>query len=321
MKLDEFSAWIAIFAVLGFMGISFNSEAFAQAKPYPTKEVSMYVGAPPGGTLDISGRVITKVLSKMWDQQVIIVNKPGGTQTVSFTYVMGARPDGYTLAYILNPYLIMKKLEQPSLPYTPENFTWLGAFARSTLILTVRSDSPWKTYEDFIDHAVKKGGKIVFGNDGAGGIQDLFQRQFAEKAGIKNFSQVPFQGGGPAVQALMGGHIQATTVTTGPTAPFVKSGELRHLVIFGTKRDPDYPDVPTIQEKGLEQYGGSQAMLAGPKGLPPAVAQKIAQSAKDAVLSGEGKEIFRNIGWIYDYYPRKNASRSGRMTRRSTRGR
>jgi len=272
-------------------------------KSYPAKEVSLYVGAPPGGTLDISGRVIAKVLSKMWGQQVLIVNKPGGTQTVSFSHVMNTKPDGYSLAYILQPYLIMKKLEEPSLPYTPENFTWLGAIARSTLVLTVRGDSPWKTYEDFIDYTVKKGGKIIFGNDGAGGLQHLFLNQFAEKVGMKNFTQVPFAGGGPAVQALLGGHVQAIAPSTGPTASYIKSGDVRYLVFFGQKRDPSYPDVPTIKEKGMGHYGGSQAMFAGPKGIPKEISEKITQSIKEAMGSQEIKDIFTKIGWEHEYYP------------------
>jgi tripartite-type tricarboxylate transporter receptor subunit TctC len=294
---------IMALALVTIMAFTTLNPGASWGKTFPAKEVSLYVGAPPGGTLDISGRVIAKVLSKMWGQQVLIVNKPGGTQTVSFSYVMNSKPDGYSLAYILQPYLIMKKLEEPTLPYTPENFAWLGAIARSTLVLTVRGDSPWKTYEDFIDYTVKKGGKIVFGNDGAGGLQHLFLNQFAEKAGIKNFTQVPFQGGGPAVQALLGGHVQAIAPSTGPTASYIKSGDVRYLVFFGQKRDPSYPDVPTIKEKGMEHYGGSQAMFAGPKGLPPEVAEKIAKSIKEAMENQEVKDIFTKIGWEHEYHP------------------
>jgi tripartite-type tricarboxylate transporter receptor subunit TctC len=169
-------------------------------------------------------------------------------------------------------------------------------------VLTVRGDSPWKTYEDFIDYAVKKGGKIVFGNDGAGGLQHLFLNQFAEKVGMKNFTQVPFQGGGPAVQALLGGHVQAIAPSTGPTASYIKSGDVRYLVFFGQKRDPSYPDVPTIKEKGLEHYGGSQAMFAGPKGLPKEISQKITQSVKETMGNQEITDIFTKIGWEPEYH-------------------
>jgi tripartite-type tricarboxylate transporter receptor subunit TctC len=291
---------IALTAIMACIALN---PGLTWGKSYPAKEISLFVGVPPGGTLDISGRIIAKVLSKMWGQQVLIVNKPGGTQTVSFSYVMNSKPDGYSLAYILQPYLTMKKLEEPSLPYTPENFTWLGAIARSTLVLTVRGDSPWKTYEDFIDYAVKRGGKIVFGNDGAGGLQHLFLNQFAEKVGIKNFTQVPFQGGGPAVQALLGDHVQAIAPSTGPTASYIKSGDVRYLVFFGQKRDSSYPNVPTIKEKGMEHFGGSQAMFAGPKDLPSEVADKISKSIKEAMESQEIKDIFTKIGWEYEYYP------------------
>jgi tripartite-type tricarboxylate transporter receptor subunit TctC len=288
-------------AILVSLALGGWQSVAAQGKAYPAKEVNICVGAPPGGTLDISGRVIAKVLTKMWGQQAVIVNKPGGAQSVSGAYVANARPDGYTLAYILNPYLIMKKLEEPSLPYTAEKFTWLGAFSKSNLILTVKADSPWKTYEEFVDYAVKNPGKIVFGSDGAGGVQHLFQLQFGDKAGIRDFTHVPFAGGGPAVQALLGGHVNAVTIAAGPTAPYVKSGDLRYLAIFSPKRDPEYPDVPTIKEKGLPLYGGAWSVFAGPKGLPPAIAQRLVKDLKEASVNEEVKAMFKKIGWEYAY--------------------
>lgn len=284
------------------LSFGWGERAVAQEKAYPVREINLNIGAPPGGTLDISGRVLAKVLTKKMGQQVLIINKPGAAQATSVSFVYSSKPDGYSLGFVLNPNPIMKQVEEPSLPYLPENFTCLGAIAKSTLILTVKADSAWKTYEDFIDFSVKKNGRVVFGNDGAGGVQHLFQLQFAEKVGMKKFSSLPFQGGGPAVQALLGGHIQATTVSTGPVAPYVKSGDLRNLVIFGPQRDPGYPNMPTIKEKGLIFYGGSWAAFVGPKGLPPAIAEKLTKAIKEACQDDEVKTIFANIGWAYDYH-------------------
>ncbi len=275
--------------------------AAAQDKAYPTREINLNIGAPPGGTLDIAGRVLAKVLSRTLGQQVVIVNKPGAAQAVAASYVYSSKPDGYNLAFMLNPNPIMKKIEESSLPYSPEDYTCLGAIARSTLVLTVKADSPWKTYEDFIKYTAGEGGKVIFGNDGAGGIQHLFHLQLAEKLGMKNVSLVPFQGGGPAVQALLGGHIQATTTSTGPVAPYVKSGDLRNLVIFGPERDPLYPDMPSIKEKGLDINVGSWATFIGPRKLPPAIAEKLTVAIKEACRDQEVKDIFAGIGWAYEY--------------------
>jgi tripartite-type tricarboxylate transporter receptor subunit TctC len=287
-------------AVLVFMVGLFPSGGISKEKEYPSREVNFYVGAPPGGSLDISGRVIAKVLTKPLGQPVIVVNKPGGTQTISFSYVANSKPDGYNLAYILNPYLIMKKLEEPTLPFEAEKFTWLGSMYKFNFMLTVKADSPWKTYEEFVNFARKNPEKIILGSDGAGGSQHIAQAQFAEMAGFK-FKHVPFAGGGPAVQALLGGHVNAVTTSPGPTAAYLKSGDLRYLVNFSEKRNQEYPDVPTIKEKGLSLFAGGWMAFAGPKMLSADVAEKLTKMLKEAAAADEAKAMFKTMGWEHEY--------------------
>ena len=287
-------------AVLVFMVGFFPSWGIAKEKEYPSREINLYVGAPPGGSLDISGRVIAKILAKPIGQPVIVVNKPGGTQTISFSFVANSKPDGYTLAYILNPYLIMKKLEEPTLPFEADKFTWLGSMYKFNFMLTVKADSPWKTYEDFVDYARKNPEKVIIGSDGAGGAQHITQLQFAEMAGFK-FKHVPFAGGGPAVQALLGGHVNAVTTSPGPTSAYLKSGDLRYLVSFSEKKNQEYPDIPTIKEKGLNLFAGGWMAFAGPKGLPADVSEKLIKTLKEAALAEEAKALFKKMGWEHEY--------------------
>ena len=147
--------------------------AVASEKPFPSSEVTICVGAPPGGATDIIARVMGTVLTRMWGQQAVIVNKPGANQTIGLSYVAAAKPDGYTLSFIINPQLAMKKLEDPSLPYNPEKLTWLGSITKAYFMLVVKADSPWKTFEEFVDFGIKNPGKIIFGTDGTGGQQDM----------------------------------------------------------------------------------------------------------------------------------------------------
>jgi tripartite-type tricarboxylate transporter receptor subunit TctC len=292
-----YSIWAA---VLVFTVALFPSWGSAKEKEYPSREVNICVGAPPGGSLDISGRVIAKILTKPLGQPVIIVNKPGGTQTISFSFVANAKPDGYTLAYILNPYLIMKKLEEPTLPFEADKFSWLGSMYKFNFMLTVKADSPWKTYEEFVDYAKKNPEKLIIGSDGAGGSQHIAQAQFGEMAGFK-FKHLPFAGGGPAVQALLGGHVNAVTTSPGPTAAYLKSGDLRYLVNFSDKRNQEYPDVPTIKEKGMSLFAGGWMAFAGPKGLPTEIAGKLTKLLKEAAAADEAKALFKTMGWEYEY--------------------
>jgi len=301
MKRKGSSIFVVLLGAALILAIGlFPCGSMAKEKEYPSREVSIYVGAPPGGSLDISGRVIAKVLAKPLGQPVIVVNKPGGTQTISFSFVANSKPDGYTLAYILNPYLIMKKLEEPTLPFEADKFTWLGSMYKFNFMLTVRTDSPWKTYEEFVDYAKKNPEKVIIGSDGAGGSQHIAQVQFGEKAGFK-FKHVPFAGGGPAVQALLGGHVHAVTTSPGPTSTYLKSGDLRYLVNFSDKRNQEYPDVPTIKEKGLNLFVGGWMAFAGPKGLPAEVSGKLINQLKEAALTEESKALFKKMGWEHEY--------------------
>jgi len=299
-KKGDFLSYAICTSVLIFALGLFPSWGLAKDKEYPSREVSIYVGAPPGGSLDISGRVIAKILTKPLGQPVIVVNKPGGTQTISFSYVANSKPDGYSLGYILNPYLIMKKLEEPTLPFDAEKFTWLGSMYKFNFMLTVKADSPWKTYEEFVNYARKNPEKMIIGSDGAGGSQHIAQVQFSEMAGFK-FKHVPFAGGGPAVQALLGGHVNAVTTSPGPTAAYLKSGDLRYLVSFSDKRNPEYPDVPTIKEKGINLFAGGWMAFAGPKGLPSEIAEKLIKLLKEAAAADEARAMFKTMGWEYEY--------------------
>jgi tripartite-type tricarboxylate transporter receptor subunit TctC len=280
-----------------------SGPAAAKEKTYPAREINICIGSPPGGSLDISGRIIAKVLTKLMDQPMVIVNKPGGNQALSFAFVANARPDGYTLAYILNPYLTMKKLEEPDLPYDAEKMTWLGSMYHFNFMLTVKADSPWKTYEEFVDFGRKNPDKIIFGSDGAGGPQHINQLQFAEMVGIKSFIHVPFSGGGPAIQALLGGHVNAVTTSPGPTAAYVRSKDLRYLVNFAPIRNPEYPDVPSIKEKGVNLFTGGWMAFAGPKGLPAPIVERLVKDLKEAAMADEVKPTFKNMGWEPEYHP------------------
>ncbi len=295
-----------LFLVIGlivFASIADFNLCWAQGKTYPTKEINVLIGFQPGGTLDIAGRAIAKEMTKILGQPVVVINKPGGTQAVSFMTLINSKPDGYTLSYLSPPQLILKRFEEPSLPYPPDRLTFLGSAYRFNYMLTVKADSPWKTYEDFVNFAKKNPDKIIFGSDGAGGTQHLIQMQFPELLGVNAFTYVPFAGGGPAVQALLGGHINAMTVSPGPTGAYIKSGDLRFLVNLAPSRNPEYPNIPSIKEKGLDLFGGGWSAFAGPKGLPEPIVKKLTASIKEAAAFDEVVALFKKMGGESKYYP------------------
>jgi tripartite-type tricarboxylate transporter receptor subunit TctC len=293
---------LRLMAIGGLFAVALAPLGVAWAADYPNKEITMYIGSPPGGSLDISGRVISKALGEILGQPVVVVNKPGGVQSVAVSYVANTKPDGYTLIYLLNPYVTMKKLQEPDLPYSVDSFAWLGSTYVFNFMLTVREDAPWDTYEDFIAHVKKE--EVVFGSDGAGGSQHIMQLKFAEMVGFKkNYTHVPFAGGGPAVRALLGKNVEAVTISPGPTGPYVKSGDLKWLLYFAPERNKVYPEVPSSKEKGLELYGGGWTAFAAPKGIPAEVATKLTKAIKESAKSKEVEAVFHKMGWEYAYEP------------------
>jgi tripartite-type tricarboxylate transporter receptor subunit TctC len=286
------------------VGLIFLMSPMGQAKDdtFPTREINMYIGAPPGGSLDTSGRVISDEMTKMLGKPVVVVNKPGGGQSIGVSFVGNSKPDGYVIGYLLNPYLITKKLTEPDLPYDVDTLTWLGSTYKFNFMLTVKADSPWRTYEDLTKAWKKDPRSIKFGSDGAGGAQHILQLLFAQKMGIKDMVHVPFAGGGPAVRALLGGHVDAVTISPGPTGPYVKSGDLRWLAYFSPKRNTVYPDVPAVKELGMELYGGGWTAFFGSKGLPNDVKTAMVKTVKDSAKAEKVKAIFHKMGWEYEYH-------------------
>jgi tripartite-type tricarboxylate transporter receptor subunit TctC len=289
------------FLIASFMMMDF---ATADEKSYPNREVTVIAPAPPGGSVDLISRVIAQVLTKMWGQQVLIVNKPGANQTIGLTYVAGSKPDGYTLCFIVNPQLAMKKLQDPSLPYSPEKLTWLGCVAKGYFMLTVRADSPWKTFEEFVDFGIKNPGKIIFGTDGAGGQQDMVRIKLADLAGMKQFTPVHFPGSGPMITSLLGGHLHALVSGAVLTGKYVQSGDLRHLATLGPERDPEYPNTPTAREKGVNVIGRTSGVFCGPQGIPHEIVEKLTTSIKKAAANEEVLAFYKRAGgYRYSYNP------------------
>jgi tripartite-type tricarboxylate transporter receptor subunit TctC len=132
----------------------------------------------------------------------------------------------------------------------------------------VRADAPWKTLQEFLDYARKNPGTITVGNSGAGGGVHLIALAFEKAAGVQ-FNHIPFAGGGPSVTALLGGHINAVSVSPPEGIAQVKAGKLRIIALFSETRMTDFPSVPTVREQGVDFALGQWRGLAAPKGTPP----------------------------------------------------
>ena len=174
-----------------------------------------------------------------------------------------------------------------------KDFTFIVGLSGYTFGFTVRSDSPYKTFNEYIEAARQKPGAIDYGSTGVGSSPHLLMEEIAINAKVK-LTHVPFKGNADLQQALLGGHVMALSDATG-WDQFVDSGKMRLLVTFGEKRTERWPDVPTAQELGYGVVSSSPYGLAGPKGMDPAVVRKLHDAFKTALFSEQSMEIMKQL--------------------------
>ena len=263
----------------------------AQEK-YPTKPINFLIGFPAGGTTDVCARPLVAAASKILGQPVVVVNKPGGASAVAVATLKMEKPDGYTIGIMGSGALLSQHMRK--VPYdTAKDFTPVMQYAVYLYGLVVRPDSPWNTFKEFIDYAKANPGKIRYSTAGPGSPQHLVMERLALKEKIK-WTHIPFEGGTPAVSALLGGHVEACSQTT-EWKKQVEAGRLRLLAVYGEKRMIDFPDVPTLVELGYEIVAPSLICIAGPKGLPPQVVETLHGAFKKAMEDPDFIRVSRQL--------------------------
>lgn len=253
--------------ILG-LALALGALAPALGQQFPAKEVSIIIPYAPGGATDLVFRALANSSQKYLGRAVVVVNRPGGGGTVGVVEAQRAKPDGYTLVTAITPLTILP--HQVKTTFTYRDFEPILNVVQDPVMFQVQAQAPWKTLQEFLDYARKNPGIITVGNSGAGGGVHLIALAFEKAAGVK-FNHIPFAGGGPSVTALLGGHINAVSVSPPEGIPQVKAGKLRIMALFSEKRMSDFPGVPTVREQGVDFALGQWRGLAAPKGTPPEV--------------------------------------------------
>jgi tripartite-type tricarboxylate transporter receptor subunit TctC len=250
------------------------------AAEFPTKPVTLIVPWPPGGSTDVSFRVLAETTSKYLGQPVVVENKAGGSGTVGgATMAATAKPDGYTVSQL--PITIFRLPYMMKVSWDPlKDFTYIIHLTGYTFGVVVKADAPWKTWNEFIAYAKANPNKVTYATPGAGTSLHITMETIAMRQGIK-WIQVPMKGGGETTPAVLGGHVTATADSTG-WAPQVDAGQLRLLVTWGNQRTKKWPNVPTLKELGYGIVSNSPFGVAGPKGMDP----KVVKILHDAFKKG-----------------------------------
>lgn len=253
----------------------------AHAQAFPTKPITLIVPWPAGGSTDRHLRALAEIASKNLGQTITIDNRPGGGGTTGpGTMALTAKPDGYTIAQY--PMGMLRVPHMQKVQWDPlKDFTFIIGISGYTFGFTVRSDSTYKTFNDYVEAARKEPGKIDYGSTGIGTSPHLLMEELAGNARI-TLNHVPFKGNADLTQALLGGHVMAMSDATG-WDKFVDGGQMRLLVTFGEQRTRRWPNVPTAKDLGYNVVSTSPYGLVGPKGMDPAVAKTLHDAFKKAM--------------------------------------
>lgn len=248
----------------------------AAAQPeFPTKPITLVVAYPVGGGTDILARLIADKLTPRLGQPVIVMNRPGATGIIGGNYVERAKPDGYTLLLTPGsfPYVQMVLESDPNNGYDPLNgFTAVAQVADVPIYLAASGQSKYTTAQQVIEAA--KTTKVSYATAGIGSIHHMVGEVVNDATGVK-MEQVPYQGVTPAINDLLGGHIDLAYTSPDPILPYANTDRVRVLATSAAERRPFYPDVPTFRELGYDIDVGTWYGIFGPKGVPTDIVQLL----------------------------------------------
>lgn len=280
--------WVAILG--GAAGVSWGD--------YPTRPVSIVAPFPPGGVADLTARPLAAALEPVLKQPVVVVNKSGAGGAVGMQFVAVSKPDGYTLLLGLSSISVMPEVDKlfgrPQ-TYKKEDFVAIALLNADPTVLTVRKEAPWKSVADFVADAKRRPGEIKYSSAGMYSTLHVAMEMFTHSAGIK-LRHIPTQGGGPALTALLGGHVEAFAVGPSVIASQLRAGTVRVLGCWGAKRLASLPDIPTFMELGykdVEFY--IWAGLFAPKATPPEVVKILREATKKAANGLEFKNAMEKL--------------------------
>ncbi|WP_055747585.1 tripartite tricarboxylate transporter substrate binding protein [Brevibacillus choshinensis] len=265
----------------------------AEGKKYPEKEITLVVPYAPGGASDSTARIIAKNMEEKLKVPIVTVNKTGGTGGVGMSFVQSSPNDGYTFGYVPVEMTMHKALGLSELE--PSKFDLLGQATMIPAAITVPADAPYNTIEEFVEYAKQNQGKIKVGNSGVGSIWHIASTAFANKANVQ-FTDIPFDGAAPAVTALMGNHVDAVAVSLGEVKSGVESKKLKVLAVMSAERDKNFPDIPTLKEKGFDVEVVGWGGFVLPKGTSAEFKKVLADALKEAVESEDFKKFASERG-------------------------
>lgn len=268
------------------------------AAKFPTKPITLIVPWAPGGGTDTVARGLAGPAGEYLGVQISVKNLPGGSGAVGLAEGMRAHPDGYTLTMLPVELAFMGELG--IYPFGLEVYEPIILVNSDPAGLTVRADARWSNAQEFIQYAKENPGKIKIGHSGTGLLWHLAAVALEEKTGAK-FTLVPYDGAAPAIKALLGGELNAVTVSVPEVSAQVLAGNLKILGVMDNSRFYMFPDVPTLKEQGIDVSVTTFRGIGAPKGTPREIIDQLHNAFKHALNTQEYKDLMRKLGYGIAY--------------------
>ena len=287
-------------------GIVLALAAFAAAaqEAYPARPITMVVAFPPGGVADITARPTAAAMEKLLKQPVTIANRTGAAGAVGNAVVANAKPDGYTILMALSSISVIPAADElfnrkPA--YSLDQFAPIALISADPTILVAHPSLPVKTLKELVALARAKPGQLSYSSSGIYGALHMPMEIFLHAAKLK-MRHVPTTGGGPAITAILGGHVELTAGGPAAISGHVKAGKMRPLASWGAQRHASYPNIPTFKELGYKdvEYYIWAGMFA-PKGTPEPVMKVLRDTARKAVEDPGFKNAMAKVDSLVQY--------------------
>jgi tripartite-type tricarboxylate transporter receptor subunit TctC len=284
-------------AALLFAVVAAQAQDFREAREFPSRTVRLVVPAAPGGPIDAVGRILADGFKAVWPIPVVVENRAGAGTSTGAAFVAAAPPDGYTLLVMPDSITVNPSLYPNVNPDPLKSFEPIALIATATQLLVVRPGLGVADFNQFLDFARRKGTDVNMASAGTATLSHLTEVLLEQRSGIAT-THIPFKGAAPALTALLGAHVDAMWVMPAPAVPHLKSGKLLAVAVTSAARDPNLPDVPTVEESGIADFrvDNWQGLFA-PAGTPAPIVEKLSRAVADVVKMPDVKGRMAAIGF------------------------
>jgi tripartite-type tricarboxylate transporter receptor subunit TctC len=295
--MERYMKTLTHFIAACVLPLVFATAQAEEAREFPSRTVRLIVPAAPGGPIDAVARILADGLKVQWPVPVVIENRAGAGTSTGAAFVAAAPPDGYTLLVMPDSITVNPSLYPNVNPDPLKSFEPIALIATATQLLVVRPGLGVADLRQFLDFARRKGTDLNMASAGTATLSHLTEVLLEQKSGIAT-THIPFKGAAPALTALLGAHVDAMWVMPAPAVPHLRSGQLLALAVTSAARDPNLPNVPTVEESGIADFRVENWQgLFGPTATPKPLVEKIGRVVAEVVKTPDVKSRMAAVGF------------------------